>query len=201
MGTRSRQRVWFAIEAKSFELTVDGVGRRQKYVITETYGKGKKHSIFFPEGKGFVNGWSILARKLKEVGVKMSQEKEEKLLSNFKRSGGCSETVHSFAKVVKYQGRGDNTIWVDTGESHLRSSLGTLKNCLVGSWKERPDALPLVKKVKSWAKAVWRMKGGLMVAFLNNDLLIFEFEDAAEANYALEGGCRTFRGGRLDLER
>ena len=35
MGTRSRQRVWFAIEAKSFELTMDGVGRRQKYVITE----------------------------------------------------------------------------------------------------------------------------------------------------------------------
>ena len=35
MGTRSRQRVWFAIEAKSFELTMEGVGRRQKYVITE----------------------------------------------------------------------------------------------------------------------------------------------------------------------
>ena len=35
MGTRSRQRVCFAIEAKSFELTVEGVGRRQKYVITE----------------------------------------------------------------------------------------------------------------------------------------------------------------------
>ena len=34
-GTRSRQRVWFSIEAKSFELTLDGVGRRQKYVITK----------------------------------------------------------------------------------------------------------------------------------------------------------------------
>ena len=135
MGTRSRKRVWFAIEAKSFELTVDGVGRRQKYVITERSravvawirfgeegvrtlvkgvevcckekvpenrrqdwkegkrvfklecgsnkagrflqcmvrdGEGKKHSIFFPEGKGLINGWSILAGKLKEVGVKMS---------------------------------------------------------------------------------------------------------------------------------
>ena len=131
----------------------------------------------------------------------MSQENEEKLLSNFERFGGCSEIVRSFAKVVKYQGREDNTIWVDIGESHLRSSLGTLKNCLVGSWKEHLDALPSVKKVESWAKAVWRLKGGLMVAFLNNDLLIFEFEDAAEANYEFEGGCRTFRGGRLDLER
>ena len=53
---------------------------------------------------------------------------------------------------------------MDAGESHLRSSLGTLKNCLVGSWKERSDALPSVKEVESWAKAVWRLKGGLMVA-------------------------------------
>ena len=142
MGTRSRQRVWFSIEAKSFELTVGGVGRRPKYVIIERNrdvvawirfgeegvrtllkgvevcceekipknwrqdwkegkrvfklecgsnkigrflqcmvrdGEGKKHSIFFSEGNGFVNGWSVLAGKLKVVGVKMSQEKEEKL--------------------------------------------------------------------------------------------------------------------------
>ena len=79
------------------------------------------------------------------------------------------------------------------GESHLRSSLGSLKNCLVGSWKESPDALPLVKEVESWAKAVWRLKEGLMVAFLNNDLFIFEFEDAKEENYELEGGRQTFQ--------
>ena len=35
MGTRLRKRVWFTIEAKSFEIIVDGVGRRLKYVITE----------------------------------------------------------------------------------------------------------------------------------------------------------------------
>ena len=40
-----------------------------------------------------------------------------------------------------------------------------------------------------------------MVVFLNDDLLIFELDGAEEANYALEGGCRTFRGGRLNLER
>ena len=50
---------------------------------------------------------------------------------------------------------------MDTGESHLRSSLGTLKNCLVGSWKERSDALSSVKEVQSWAKVVWRLKGGV----------------------------------------
>ena len=49
---------------------------------------------------------------------------------------------------------------MDTGESHIRSSLGTLKNCLVGSWKERSDALSSVKEVQSWAKVVWRLKEG-----------------------------------------
>ena len=40
-------------------------------------GEGKKHSIFFSEGKGFVNRWSILEGKLKEVGINMFQEKEK----------------------------------------------------------------------------------------------------------------------------
>ena len=164
-------------------------------------GEGKKHSIFFPEGKGLVNGWSILAEKLKEVGVKMSQEKEEKLLSNFAHAGGCSEIACTFAEAVKYQRRGNNTIWVDTGESHIRRSMGTLKNCLVGGWKERPGVIPSVKEVELWAKVVWRLNRGLMVASLNNDLLSFEFEEAAEATYVLEGGHRTFWGGRLNLER
>ena len=232
----SRQRVWFAIEAKSFELTVNGVGRRQRNVITERsrgavewirFGEegvrtllkgvevcckgkvpenwrqdwkegtrvfklecgsnkagrflrcmvrdceGKKHSIFFPEGKGLVNEWAVLAGKLKEVGVKMLQEKEEEPPSNFARSGECSETDRPFAEVVKHQRRGDNTIWVDTGESHIRSSVGTLKNCLVGRWEECSDARPSVKEVESWAKVVGRLKGGLKVGFLNNELLIF----------------------------
>ena len=81
---------------------------------------------------------------------------------------------------------------MDTGESHLRSIVGTLKNCLVGRWKERADALPSVKEVELWAKLVWRLKGGLMVALLNNDFLIFEFEDVEEANYALEGAVKRF---------
>ena len=161
-------------------------------------GEGKKHCIFFPAGKGLVNGWSILIEKLKEV---VAQEKEEKLLSNFARAGGWSENVSTFAEAVKNQRRGNNTIWVDTGESHMRRSMGTLKNCLVGVWEERSGIIPSVKEVESWAKVVWRLNEGLTVAYLNNDLLSFEFEEAADATYVLEGGCRSFRGGRLNLKR
>ena len=37
-----------------------------------------------------------------------------------------------------------------------------------------------------------------MVAFLNNDLLIFEFDGAEEANYALEGGSYNFSGRKAE---
>ena len=53
----------------------------------------------------------------------MLQGKEKKPPSSFERSGGCSKTGRSFVEAVKYQRRGDNTIWVDTSESHPRSSL------------------------------------------------------------------------------
>ena len=79
--------------------------------------------------------------------------------------------------------------------------MGILKNCLVGVWKERPGIVPSVKEVESWAKVVWRLNGGLTVAYLNNDLMSFEFEEAADATYVLEGGRRSFRGRRLNLER
>ena len=261
MGSRLQKRVWFTIEAKSFEITVDGGGRRLKYVITERsrgvvawirFGEegvrtllkgveacyretatenwqkdwkegkrifklgcgsnkarrflqcmvrdeeGKKHCIFFPAGKGSGNGWSILIEKLKEV---VAEEKEEKLLSNFARAGGWAENVCTFADAVKNQRRGNNTIWVDTGEFHMMRSMGTLKNCLVGVWKERPGIAPSLKEVESWAKVVWRLNGGLTVAYLNNDLMSFEFEEATDATYVLEEGRRSFRGGRLNLER
>ena len=261
MGSRFRKRVWFTIEAKSFEITLDGLGSRLRYVITERSrgvaawirlgeegirallkgveeccrekvtenwrkewqeGKrifklgcgsnkagrflqcmvrdeeGKKHCIFFPAGKGLGNGWSILTEKLKQVVV---QEKKEKLVNNFARAGEWAENACTFAEVAKNQRRGNNTIWVDTGESHMRRSMGIRENCLVGAWKERPGIVPSVKEVESWAKVVWRLNGGLTVAYLNNDLMSFEFEEAADATYVLEGGHRSFRGGSLFLER
>ena len=38
-------------------------------------GEGKKHSVFFPKGKSFVNGWSLLVEKLRKVAVNEMQEK------------------------------------------------------------------------------------------------------------------------------
>ena len=43
-------------------------------------------------------------------------------------------------------------MWVDAGESVPRDSMGTLKYCLVGSWKEQSESPPFAREVEKWAK-------------------------------------------------
>ena len=73
--------------------------------------------------------------------------------------------------------------------------MGTLNNCLVGSWKTPPDSFPTVTEVEAWARGAWRLKGNILVAYMNNDLLLLEFTFSEEAMWALESCRRTFMGG------
>ena len=107
----------------------------------------------------------------------------------------------SFADTVKVQGTQVNTIWVEAGDSECSSMWGKLKHSLVGSWKQNPDFIPLSRELESWARAVWKIKGGVSVAFLNKDLMLFEFDFLEDSNYVMERGCNVFRGGVLNLER
>ena len=38
--------------------------------------EGKKHRLFFPEGRGFLNGWVLLAGKIRGLGLKPSKEQK-----------------------------------------------------------------------------------------------------------------------------
>ena len=190
-GTGEMNANWFAVEAKSFEITVEGEGKKTKYVITErSRGKvswirfgeeglfnlmrnvdecrnasipagrsvvwrehgrfyrlerkenhdgrfllcsakdveGKKHWLVFPEGRGFVNGWALLAEKLRGMGLKQQEEipltiikavptKEEE-----KERNGPSKVKGPVGglPVDKAWGeekcRVDNAVWVDVGD-------------------------------------------------------------------------------------
>ena len=158
--------------------------------------EGKKHSLIFPEGKDKKKGWENLVYKLNELGI--NEKKEEK--STF-QAANIKKDRRSFADTVKFQRSNVNTIWVDAGASDLSSTWGKLNNSLVGSWKQAPDFIPLTRELESWARAVWKLKGGVSVAFLNKDLMLFEFDFLEESNYAMERGCNLFRGGVLNLER
>ena len=252
-------RRWFTVEAKSFEILVEGVGRRKQYFIIEKskggiswirFGEGslgtlwkgvseccrkevpykwriewreekrffslesrknkagcfllcevrdeegKKHSLIFPEGKDKKKGWENLVYKLNELGI--NDKKEEKSIF---QAANIKKDRRSFANVVKFQRSNVNTIWVDAGASDLSSTWGKLNNSLVGSWKQVPDFIPSTRELESWARAVWKLKGGVSVVFLNKDLMLFEFDFLEESNYAMERGCNLFRGGVLNLER
>ena len=39
---------------------------------------GKRHRLFFPEGKGLLNGWSLLAEALQGLGVKVNIDEKRK---------------------------------------------------------------------------------------------------------------------------
>ena len=90
---------------------------------------------------------------------------------------------------------------MDVGDLDPKESRGALKNYLVGRWKRPPNSTPMAKEMESWAKAVWRLKGGILVAFLNNELMLFELDSQEEASRALEKGSRIFKGGAMELER
>ena len=39
---------------------------------------GKRHCLFFPEGNGLVNGWTLLGEALQDMGFKVSSEENRK---------------------------------------------------------------------------------------------------------------------------
>ena len=55
-------------------------------------------------------------------------------------------------------------------------------------------------RVESREKVVWRLKGHVMVALLDHDLLYLEFSSPKEAKWVLENGSRIFKGDAWHLE-
>ena len=84
-----------------------------------------------------------------------------------------------------------NTIWIEVGESLSWDEMGTLKFCqVVGRWENPPNSYMSAMEMEAWAKKVWRLKGSLMVAFMNQDLMFLEFTNPNEAEWILESGRR-----------
>ena len=191
-----RWRLEWKEEKRSFRLEHRS-NKAGRFLLCEVRdGEGKKHSLIFPEGKDPTKGWDHLASKLEELGINGKQEEK----STFQAINTQTDR-RSFADTLKLQRSHANTIWVDSGDLDPSSLWGTLKKCLVGSWKEPPDSTPSTRDLESWARAVWKLKGGILVTCFNRDLMLFEFDFLEESNYVLERGSNFSRGGVLRLER
>ena len=101
--------------------------------------EGKKHRLFFPEGRGFLNGWALLAEKLRGLGLKPLQEEIPMSLTTTvptkeegkERKGPSKDKVpfggHPDDK-AREEGnyRVDNAVWVDAGDCGYGKALGLL---------------------------------------------------------------------------
>ena len=186
-----------------------------KYLSSVIDGEDKKHKNFIPEGRRLrlIGGWHLLVEKLRELGIKGTEEgrkvekeketssnlKEENAIEGIKRGGGGYGS--NFAEMTnKGRDQIQSTIWIDVGESLHREAMGSLRFCLVGSWENMPESYPTMREVEGWARTAWRLEGGLMVAFMNQDLFLMEFDFPEEAKRVLNSGRRWLRGGSVKLE-
>ena len=68
---------------------------------------------------------------------------------------------------------------------------------LIGKWKTKSVSCPSMKELEAWVRTTWRLKGGVLIAFLNEVLLFLEFGSKVEARGVLEAGRRNFKGNFL----
>ena len=47
--------------------------------------------------------------------------------------------------------------------------------------ENKTGVLSIDEELEAWAKTTWRLKGGVLIAFLNKDLLYLEFGSKVEA--------------------
>ena len=109
---------------------------------------GKSYNLMFPEGKGVVGGWRILAEKLRQLGVRSNEEtqREEKFEKSQKEEKQRKSstkplprllklTPRSFVEILKTKktplGKG---VCVNVREDKVRERLDQLDRCLVGWW-------------------------------------------------------------------
>ena len=61
----------------------------------------------------------------------------------------------------------ENAVWVDVGERMPKEAIGALKVCLIGRWRTQLNPTPSVQELEVWARVVWRLKGGIMIIYIN----------------------------------
>ena len=129
--------------------------------------EGRRFSLVFPEGSGMMGGWVLLANKLRSLGIvppTVSPEVPEMVVSS---QGLTNSTVRglSYAEAAKLGRRGTKEkVWLQIGGINFFSKLQDLRHCLVGIWGEgEPISL---SSLRIWAKAFWRLKGEIHLAFL-----------------------------------
>ena len=169
---------------------------------------GRWHRLSFPEGKGLLNGWSMLEEALLAMGtMENSGEKSKPTKPSILGKAETKETkekgqskLQSSGK-TKTHGRGNqDMIWMDISKFISKEFLGSLKHGVVGGWKSKQASDPPLNDLAAWAKRAWRLKGDVNFQKLSQKLFLMGFESVEEAEWVMENGSRIFRGEAMSLE-
>ncbi|RVX16461.1 hypothetical protein CK203_005894 [Vitis vinifera] len=179
------------------ELRSNGAGRLILCSVCSV--ETKRFTLSFPEGRSLPGGWSILAEKLRFLGVVSS--KEMKLPSPTASrsleigSSSVNPLKGSIVDLVKKEhGLVNEAVWIQIGEEEVQPRTEHLSSCLVGRWGDFLDPTPDLLALRSWVGHNWSLRGGVRIFLLGGALLLFEFEEGSDAEMVLSRGVRRFEG-------
>ncbi|RVW47865.1 hypothetical protein CK203_092906 [Vitis vinifera] len=141
--------------------------------------EAKRYSIIFPEGKGQASGWNALAVRLRGLGVTPTEGLK---ISN------VPEIPVKPKGVLKVQ-------WKEKGVE-MKSFAEAVK-----SSPRRAVPPPELDFVRSWTRQIWEVKGKLSIAALGRGIMLFEFDQAQEAERVLARGKRSLKDNWLILDK
>ncbi|RVW37083.1 hypothetical protein CK203_084577 [Vitis vinifera] len=175
---------WFAIESKTFDVSLEEVRGKLRGTIVER-SRGFSSWIRFGvtslrkflEGKGLLGGWAIFAEKLRDLGVVTQEEvKFEEALQ-----------VEPKPKAVIVEGKDERCLGKVRGRG-LRSREEGLGRCLVGRWDDGSVVETELLSVRKWGERSWNIKNGMKVLSMGGPFMLLEFEDEEEAERVLKRG-------------
>ena len=102
---------------------------------------GKRHRLFFPEGDGPVNGWSLLGEALQDMVFKVSRGEKRKP-ATINLPGKTENTMGDQIKKqscedARVSGNYQDALWLDISDYILKGDLGFLKDGVARSWKSK----------------------------------------------------------------
>ena len=96
--------------------------------------EAKRFVLIFPEGKGLLGGWLVLAQKLRSCEAKSQLEQSMALLVQMKHSMGTTKDASLIKEAGVPQGSKVDLVWLQIEDVNAFNKLHHLSWCLVGSW-------------------------------------------------------------------
>ena len=152
----------------------------------------KWYSICIPKGKGGREGWTVMAKVVRNLFTRVERREINK-----------DELSPNRAPSEKGErgGRRSNIgIRMEVKEEESCRNEDRLGQCLIGKWDPKVAGGGDLERMGWMLASVWGLKGKLGLAWMDEGRALLEFEKAAEARKILDGGARLVGGIQVELK-